>query len=267
MGSSRPVSSNASGQNSQATDNSNEPKGAKTPGTYYEFHYGDPGLFLEVYVPRQYEYFLRETLETALKDHKKVRSHFFQDADQEADLRKFLANNRAWEEFNQSRIENLRKVLEGYSVYTGDGVFLNEKKQLVRDATVIFRIMFLAPLDENSQRKPSQVRRFFPTDARFKARQYLRFWTHEPDRFIKASAIEDVCDLHLVEDLNRWLDDIGLFMNGYVLYKLCAEIIRCSERKPYRGGSFNREPEEQIWIGSFRCLAVNRIEKRKKSKK
>ena len=87
----------------------------------YEFNYGEPGLFMEIYVAKKAEFqpLLYETL-TAGFDLKKVRSHFRSKAEA---IRRFMRRNRQLHDFSSYRINHFGNVFTGYSLYEVDGTF------------------------------------------------------------------------------------------------------------------------------------------------
>jgi hypothetical protein len=57
----------------------------------------------------------------------------------------------------------------------------------------------------------------------------------------------------LVRKLFRWLDDVGLFATGYLLYEIGEGI-----NQLHRQGRI-RKPEEELWVTSFRDFALDRM--------
>ena len=87
----------------------------------HEFNYGEPGLFMEIYVAKKAEFqpLLYETL-TAGFNLKKVRSHFRSKAET---IRRFMRRNRQLHDFSSYRINHFGNVFTGYSLYEVDGTF------------------------------------------------------------------------------------------------------------------------------------------------
>jgi len=56
----------------------------------------------------------------------------------------------------------------------------------------------------------------------------------------------------VAEYIKKWIDDIALFLFGYILFELCEQIKQLNE---YEGQSI----EEEIWLTSFWNLRVNRV--------
>jgi hypothetical protein len=219
----------------------------------YGFHYGEPGLFMEIYLPKKAEFqpLLYDTL-TAGFDLQKVRSHFRSKA---KDIRRFMSRNQQLQNFSPYRISRFGKVFSGYSLYEVDGTFEGG----VQERTQIVRVIFVPPVARFA--KGLGIRR----DRRLlHANHYLRFWTHNIDDYDahrNATLPFEPGERALIGKLSRWLDDVGLFATGYLLYKICEGISEL-----HRQGRI-RKPEEELWVTSFRDFALNRmklVERREK---
>jgi hypothetical protein len=111
----------------------------------YEFNYGEPGLFMEIYVAKKAEFqpLLYETL-TAGFNLKKVRSHFRSKAEA---IRRFMRRNRQLHDFSSYRINHFGNVFTGYSLYEVDGTFDGG----AQERTQVVRVIFVPPLAEFSK--------------------------------------------------------------------------------------------------------------------
>jgi hypothetical protein len=58
---------------------------------------------------------------------------------------------------------------------------------------------------------------------------------------------------HVLRRLEKWLDDVALFLYGYVSTSLSDNI------RKWREDNTIPKSEDEIWIGSLRCLAVNKL--------
>jgi hypothetical protein len=99
----------------------------------YEFNYGEPGLFMEIYVAKKAEFqpLLYRTL-TAGFDLKKVRTHFRSQAEA---IRRFMSRNHQLHYFSSYRINHFGNVFTGYSLYEVDETFdggAQERTQVIR---------------------------------------------------------------------------------------------------------------------------------------
>lgn len=216
------------------------------PQNTYEFFYGKPGLFLEIYLTKkaQFQGLLFDVL-TKGSDLPVVRAHFR--SRKAGDIRRFLPRNQDLREFSAADIRNFQEVFFGYSLYEVDGTFKGE----VQERTQIVRVIFVPDIDSlaTGLRIPHDRRLFY-------ARQYLRFWTHDAGDYInfrQCTIPFAPGEWELVQKLSRWLYYVGLFANGYLLYEICAGI-----RSLYETHAIAR-PEREIWVTSFRDLALNQI--------
>lgn len=249
----------------------------------YRFSYGDPGMFLELYVPTSYEPEVRRVLERGA-DIVEVREYLKDKRNMEQIKELLSENEELTKKYDESRVDDLgEKILGGFSIYRGDGAFFVEK-QIERDHISVVRLMFTPPLEDwLSQDNSIQTKTDFKerlTYARFAARHFLRFWTHDattylryrekcfvsPDKSERAPTeaneseyrnkffeTPDTRERDLIEKLTKWLDDIALLVNGYIVHQLCCESVRRSK------AGLSKKPEDQIWVGSFRSLAVNKV--------
>jgi hypothetical protein len=222
---------------------------------------------VEIYLPKKavYQGALYETLTEGFNLNS-VRQHFLT---QEANVKRFLKNYVEGRGYSRADVKNLSPSYEGYSLYELDGVFCDRFSdpllklttngrdyRLIEERVQVVRLMFLAP-----------IRDFALPHARwpvFAARRFLRFWTHDLEEYKadlvgtsrrrsphrKASSI--AAERRLVDGLKGWLDNIGLFVHGYILYKLCERVHELDKARAIEA------PEQEIWVSSFRCLAVVR---------
>jgi hypothetical protein len=130
-------------------------------------HYGEPGLFMEIYLPKNAEFqpLLYDTL-TAGFDLAKVRAHFCSKA---KSIRRFMNRNQQLHTFSPDRISRFGNVFSGYSLYQVDGTFEGD----AQERTQIVRVIFVPPVAQ----LPKGLK--IPPDRRlFHASRFLRFWTH-----------------------------------------------------------------------------------------
>jgi len=120
----------------------------------YRFHYGEPGLFLEIYVPRAYQDILRDTIEKGF-DLDFVRAHL-KASDNACEVRQLLQDHETLATYDEARVNRLNPVLDLYSIYRGDGAFFNEG-HLRRDDVCVVRMMFLPALIPKSLLKNASI--------------------------------------------------------------------------------------------------------------
>jgi len=233
----------------------------------YKFDYGDPGMFLELYVPTTYEAEVRRVLELGA-DIQRIREYLRVNIAQVGQLlsdNTELVKKISGKEQEGKRIAELQQVLEGFSIYQGDGAFFETVEgcptRICKEPVSVVRLMFIPPFEKWFEEWfPNQVIAELTKElsaARFTTRQFLRFWTHSKDY---APPKEGLIEEHrfpkhdqLLIKLYEWLDDIALLVNGYVVHQLCRESLR-----RYDAG-LTKNAEVEIWVGSFRGLAVNKV--------
>jgi hypothetical protein len=200
---------------------------------------------MEIYVAKKAEFqpLLYETL-TAGFNLERVRSHFRSKAEA---IRRFMRRNRQLHYFSSYRINHFGSVFTGYSLYEVDGTFDGG----AQERTQVVRVIFVPPLAQFS--KGLQI----PRDRRLAyASHFLRFWTHNTDSYDayrKAALPFEPGERDLIRKLSGWLDDVGLFAAGYLLYEICTGISEL-----HRLGLI-RKPEKELWVTSFRDFALNRM--------
>ena len=200
---------------------------------------------MEIYVAKKAEFqpLLYETL-TAGFNLKKVRSHFRSKAEA---IRRFMRRNRQLHDFSSYRIDHFGNVFTGYSLYEVDGTFAGG----AQERTQVVRVIFVPPLAQLSERLA------IPRGHRLAyVSHFLRFWTHNTDSYDahrNATVPFEPGERDLVRKLSGWLDDVGLFATGYLLYEICTGISELHRR------GLIRKPEKELWVTSFRDFALNRM--------
>jgi hypothetical protein len=216
------------------------------PQTNYEFFYGRPGLFLEIYLPKKAQY--QPLLFRVLNDGfelRKVRAHFR--SERAIDIRRFLRRNPELHHFTVTAVRNFQSVFSGYSLYEVDGTFEGN----IQERTQVVRVIFVPPVEQLARGLTIARERQL-----FYARQFLTFWAHDTaDYYEFRSRTVPLAqgEAELVRRLSRWLYYVGLFANGYLLYEICAGI-----RALYQSGVIRRM-ERELWVTSFRDLALNQV--------
>jgi hypothetical protein len=199
----------------------------------YKFGFGDPGLFLELYLPTKFDVLLTTTLDEGFKL-PFVKKYLVKYIDE---IRELLVDHESLGQCSPSRIKEFSEVFRGYSLYHGSGAYSSDDK-IEKETVTIARMIFLPPLSESDPER---------AEERFWARRFLS----EADR--KKTGEYDEKERRLVARLSKWLEDIGLFVNGYVVHRISQSI------QDWREIGTVRQVEDEIWVGSLRCLAVNRV--------
>jgi hypothetical protein len=221
----------------------------------YKFNYGQPGHFIEIYLPKKavYQGALYDALTEGF-DHKKVKQHFI---DNHTYVASFLeSNEELFGAFKGERYKGMNPCYFGYSLYELDGVFFDPKDpdcKPCEERVQVIRIMFLPPA-EIVEGAEEGVKK----EKNLAAKRYIRFWTqdlHEYKEDLKHFG-RDIEKQGIAERLRDWLKDVGLFLHGFILFRLCKAIEEKVTEKAID------KLEDVIWMTSFRCLAVVKTSKR-----
>jgi len=250
----------------------------------YKFLYGEPGMFIEIYIPTSYETHAHHCLEKGYEIDA-VNAYLKKNGPEIADL---LEESDLYKDYASNAIRLIDTILYGFSIYRGDGSFF-DGDVIQRDEVAIVRLMFKPPLEELCKSWCAQNNLDWQTcheelqrEARFAARRYFRFYTHdlakyktdrnifaelarvwtETDHPLHKAIVEianttetDAFENELLNGIKDWLGQVGLFVHGYVVHSICSQ-------SKWREDHHLGKMEDEIWVGSFRSLAVNRIKKR-----
>lgn len=228
----------------------------------YEFMRGENGIFVEIYLPKKAEFqgTLYDTLTRGFKI-KNVQEHF-NNSKKKPGITRLLKNYKDSIQFLGTRDEvlNFPPVFQGYSMYEVEGVFYNsKKKQIQGELTQIVRIMFRPDFTELLKKYKQEKNS--PTIISRTIKDYL----HYPDgreAFKKARDLTPM-QIAVVDHWATWANYVGLFVFGYVIYKICEQIIQlCSN-----GEMQWNDAEDEIWVTSFWNLKINPIKKLKLPKR
>jgi hypothetical protein len=220
----------------------------------YQFHYGQPSNFVEIYLPKKaaFQGALYDTLKDGF-DLKKVKKHL---RDNRAAVQEFLKHHEELSKYTEKQIDRLSPSFNGYSLYELDGVFRYppmpaEPYKLAEERVQVVRLMFLPP-----KKLLSSVSADSKEERELAARRYVRFWTQnlrEYNADVKRSQRKVRGRKAMARVLKDWLEDVGLFLHGYILFKICQAI----EEKAGKVGAPD-DPEAEIWLTASRCTAVVR---------
>jgi len=206
----------------------------------YQFQPYLPGVFVELYLPKKsmYQGMVYEALTEGF-DFQKVREHFLDESKREK-IYKLL---QTYDEVKniEERIDKIEPFYWGYSMYEVDGVFFDPEKGIEEERTQIVRIMFLPNMRTMHQLVPDMEYK----RLRWAVKKILRADRNEREKLKQHHS-------RLVDYLNKWKGDVGLFLFGYVIFKLCSRI---NEVKSAPGDDL----EKEIWLTSFWNLEVNKV--------
>jgi hypothetical protein len=150
-----------------------------------------------------------------------------------------------------ARAEMYRSVFRGYSVYAVDGVFFSEQTQAVyEEATQVVRVMFRFESRLESEAKAAGCKDMLRSLARWLIDYDIRLNAHyswapsEKERFLSEHRHWPADQLAFAErnfeavarEVEKWTDDCGLFVFGYLVRKFSKNVLR------------QHMSEEEIWV-------------------
>lgn len=244
------------------------------PFEYKSSGFSEPGIFVELYLPKRarFQDILYKTLTEGF-NFDLVRRHFMNRRKRPL-IKKVLEHHSQWKKYSSKSILEMEPFYWGYSLYEVDGVFFSKrarrgkKRQIIEERTQVIRMMFLPDLDSVAGKLRPRMDRKTVADI---AKIYLRTSGHKRGArgasVVSTSIVERMMEQgdpkllrHLknggVENLlnyvETWFDDVGLFIFGYVIFQICSEIKKLGDVKEV-------EYEDELWVTSFWNLNVNRV--------
>jgi hypothetical protein len=151
-------------------------------------------------------------------------------------------------------IENLSASYKGYSMYEVDGVFF-DNGEIIEERTQVIRIIFRPDIDKirhitasiGERKSAKLVKRALQInreDGSILLRELLL------DKQI--SKREKQAAKHLIEYVNHWKADVGVFVFGYLAFKICHHIKELNKETP-------SQMEKEIWMAAFWDCDINRV--------
>lgn len=204
----------------------------------YQFQSYVPGVFVEIYLPKKsmYQGMLYESLIEGF-DFEKVKKHFL-DESKRAKIYQLLKDYDEVKNIEE-RVEKIEPFYWGYSMYEVDGVFFDIDKGIEEERTQVVRIMFLPNLKAIYKLVPEME----PVDLRRAVKRILKADRDERERLKEYHP-------QVVDYLNKWKGDLGLFLFGYIIFKLCVRINEANDES---------DLEKEIWLTSFWNIEVNKV--------
>ncbi len=200
----------------------------------------EPGIYVELYLPKRsrYQGRLYETLTRGF-DPDEVRRHFTDPA-KRPQIMEFLRSYAAEVDLDE-RVEGIEPFYRGYSMYEVDGVFYSPERKTIEERAQIIRMMFIPDME--------RMRAYAPELEMSRIRKIVRRYFEEGrDGFERP----DELPTPLLKHISDWVDDIGLFLFGYIVFELCVKIDELN-------ADDQGELEEEIWLSSFWDLRLNRV--------
>jgi hypothetical protein len=247
---------------------------SQAPFQYQSSGFSEAGIFVELYLPKKAKFqgVLYRTLTEGF-NFDLVKEHFL--GEKETQIKRVLKDHSQWRDYSSESIKEMVPFYWGYSLYEVDGVFYskltsgNKVRAIAEERTQVIRIMFLPDLDALAKKlKPNTLEHRDLLDV---VKRYLRISGHRRGQYganaVDRSLIERLEErndpiivenirngnIHVILDsIERWFDDVGLFLFGYVIFEICAELKKL-------GDANEVDYEEEIWLTSFWNLNVNRV--------
>ena len=226
----------------------------------YRYNRFDPGIFMELYLPKKAEYqgILYDTLTGGFLI-ENVRTHLKTNWEQIVQLMAGFYTSRIK---TTDELNKLLPVFYGYSMYEVDGVFFNsETKRIMEERTQVIRLMFRFDIDGFCQVAGEDASNPEHKIAKIVADDYLRFVTDKTaftafhaEQYKQRWPQHEAFIGKVISVLENWELSLVMFILGYVVFEICKEIKFLHE-------TTKRDPEEEIWITSFWNLRINRIVK------
>ena len=232
-------------------------------GPFYQYFPNETGVFTELYLPKKADF--QGTLYKVLTegfDLAKVKAHF-RDPAKQPSIRRMLRNEPRVARYTDADIEEMRQLFFGYSMYEVDGVFFRPGKGIVEERTQVIRFILqpdyeevLAHCGAESAQKPAIVEliRDFLRSSSLRLEDFLS--QHRAELHgVYATAFPNY--LAVLEHMDRWVDQVRLFLFGYIIHEICARILELHAEKKLSV----EQLEEEIWVTSFGNLAMNRVKR------
>lgn len=216
----------------------------------YRFTHAVPGIYAELYLPKKsiYQGVLYDTLSNGFR-FERLKEHLL-DEQNRPQIREMFAEYSSLADYTDERVQAMEPFSWGYSMYEVDGVFYSADRDVVmEERSQVIRVMFLPDLDR--LREQLALERLSERQVRDVVTEALR------DVHLAASPEEDDETSRIRDYLQRWRNDLALFLFGYVIFKLVRHIrdLQATDQADF---------EQEIWLTSFWNLEVNRIELRER---
>jgi hypothetical protein len=228
---------------------------------FYQYQRNEAGLFTELYLPKRAEF--QGTLYKVLTegfDLDKLKAHF-RDPHRQPGIRRMLRGYSRVENYTDVDVEELRPLFFGYSLYEVDGVYHSPARGIIEERTQVIRFLLKPDVEELLARCEAGADR--RGEAVLLAREFLRSPTLERESFLLAEGshiterLRDRLPNYLagVDYLDRWMNQVRMFLFGYVVYEICARILELHREERLSA----EQLEEEIWFASFSNLSISRV--------
>jgi hypothetical protein len=152
-----------------------------------------------------------------------------------------------------ARVQMYKSVFKGYSMYTVDGVFFSEETQTIyEEVTQVLRLMFRFASQLEEEAKKSNCKDMLRSLSCWLIDYDIRLNCHyswapsEKERFLAEHvhwpesqlAFADRHFESVAREVEKWTDDCGLFVFGYLVRKFSKNVL------------IQNMSEEEIWVVS-----------------
>lgn len=252
----------------------------------YIFFRGQRGIFAEVYFPKKVIYqsevftalqegFLEETVKKYFERNISGIIQEMGDYPQLFDPHQYerdqpVAPTSVSVEEARQRIATYQSRFYGSSMYEVDGVFWSDTRQkIIDERTQIIRLIFRieSSFTEEARRMESYdvleaMKRWIMAEHN-RLDHVLPWSKEEQDHFIVLHGVwpehkrEFVVQYYerVAKEAKRWIDDINLFIFGYLVRRFWKEVVSLHVRE--------QDKEEELWVASFFNLNLNIVKLQK----
>ena len=250
----------------------------------YVFTRGQRGIFAEVYFPKKvaYQPEIFRALKNGLKEadvKNYLRTNLFAIRSEMKDYlqifdpsqyrrHRWIENPEVSPLQAEKRINRYKSPFYGWSMYEVDGTFRGNRGKLYDERTQIVRLIFRLEHRSKRQAKAEKCYDVFEAMVRWILAEQGRLdhvfpWNEsERKRFLELHGIWSAHKLDFVERnyeqiarvVKKWIDDIALFIFGYLIRKFWVEI----SKQGYK--------EDEIWVASFFNVNLNIVKQQKRRK-
>jgi hypothetical protein len=217
----------------------------------YRVHAGEPAIFVEIYLPKKSDFQgrLYEALTRGF-DVQEVKHHF-KDPERKERIRELFRRYDPRLSCDDGRVDAMREVLFGYSMYEVDGVFRaqgNGSRGVYEERNQIIRVVFKPDYGGIAERSGATLE----TVREMAGERFHAYRERNGSVLSDAAGRTSGPEKLVAEELRSWIEDVSLFLFGYVVYELCEKIAELRENA-------HKRPEEEIWLTSFWEMTVNRV--------
>ncbi len=236
----------------------------------YQVNTQEPAVFVELYLPRKavFQGMLYDALTAGFRL-EKVKEHFLNpDPIRQQQIRSLLGKSWAVTDFTREDIEQFRRVYFGYSLYDVNGVFLKSKSrtrdqtattdadfEVVEETSQVVRMVFKYPCSD----EPTVAIDFMMLALQRPLSEMSQFAELHREEILRVAGPHAPQVFALLDDLERWLMYVGLFVFGYLIYHICDGILRLKETERVQIDPADLLQDE-IWVTSSWSMSMNVVD-------